>query len=116
MCVERVLGSAQPGEMEEVEELDCCCCEDGLGFEVARKDRREDIMDSKVSVRCTHTQIGEVSLSKFSRCNRTLFELYRVQSKKGGGKQCFLEANWSFCLGLMVSFDKPVKQAARILI
>ena len=28
--------------MEELEEFDCCC-EEGLGFEVARKDRREDI-------------------------------------------------------------------------
>ena len=55
MCVERALGFAQSGEIEEVEELDCCCCEDGLGFEVARKDRREDIVDSKLSVWCTHT-------------------------------------------------------------
>ena len=42
-CMERALRSARPEETEEVEELDCCCGE-GLGFEVARNDRREDML------------------------------------------------------------------------
>ena len=41
--MERALRSARPEETEEVEELDCCCGE-GLGFEVARNDRREDML------------------------------------------------------------------------
>ena len=38
----RALRSARPEEIEELDDLDCCC-EEGLGFEVARNDRREDI-------------------------------------------------------------------------
>ena len=71
LCVERPLRSARPEEIEEVEELDCCC-EEGLGFEVARKDRLDDIMQSRLLTKCNHVQARAMFRCEFCEDTRTL--------------------------------------------